>query len=136
MVDGSETLALDSPGLDRADDGMTVSTGLQNPSLSLQPEPDAEFYMTNVVFQLSMPPPPFFFVVSELTIQLHFVTIQVGGTIFRVPRTKFEVSHFPYYRDNSDGSMLLAPSNGEGHLVLDIDEGCFRGFLRELYPFK
>jgi len=75
MVNGSETLALDSSGLDRAEDGMTVNTGLQNP-LSLQPEPDAEFYMTNVVFQVSM---PLFFVVSELTVELYLFYITGRG---------------------------------------------------------
>jgi hypothetical protein len=136
MVDGSETvvsLALDPPGLDRAEGCMTVNTGLQNPNFSLQPEPDAEFYMSNVVFQVSMP-----FLccpmrsVVEWFCPNYLFTLQVGGTIFQVPRKKFEVSNFPYYRND----RLLLPSTEEEHLVLDIDEVCFRGFLRELYPFK
>ncbi len=52
MADGSEpivSVALDSPGLDRAEGGLNL-----NPNFSLQP--DAEFYGTsNVVFQVSMP---------------------------------------------------------------------------------
>jgi hypothetical protein len=69
---------------------------------------------------------------------LNYKIVQVGNTIFRVPKNGFVVPgsifeamfSLPTTGENAEGL------NDQNPINLPVNEEHFRGFLRAMYPFK